>query len=90
MNYNNETHISTIKDVESFFDFLLQERNVSFHPDDDFADYVSIETGEPIFNKDETSTFNRLMGEAFDVCELNGVDIYSIGCDRFWEAVKCR
>jgi hypothetical protein len=43
MNYSNKSHINTEADVKSFFHHLVAERKVNFHPDDDFADYISID-----------------------------------------------
>ncbi len=36
--------INTIEDVKLFAFQLVNEENMSFHPDDDFADYISMET----------------------------------------------
>lgn len=43
MNYSNKSHINTEADVKSFFHHLVDERKLNFHPDDDFADYISID-----------------------------------------------
>lgn len=34
MTYTNESHIKTVKDVETFFHHIVSERKVNFHPDD--------------------------------------------------------
>ena len=67
-----------------FFDYLLLERKVNFHPDTDFSDYVSLETGQQTFTKEEVAIFNRLMDEAFEICKKNNVDIYEIGINKLW------
>ena len=41
MKYNANSHIMTVKDVEAFFHHVVYERNVNFHPDNMFEDYVS-------------------------------------------------
>lgn len=79
MQYNSQSHIIHLKDVVYFFEHLLYERHLSFHPDDDFNDYVSMETGENTFSKEEAKIYNRLMEESFEVCEINDTEIYSIG-----------
>ena len=43
MTYNIDSHIKTVEGVKAFFHHLVYERKVNFHPDDDFADYVSCE-----------------------------------------------
>ena len=79
MEYNNQSHITSLKEVVYFFEHLLNERKVSYHPDDDFAEYVRTSTGEPTFTAQEVDVYNRLMEESFDVCDNEGIDIYSIG-----------
>lgn len=79
MTYNNESHIRAVEDVKAFFHHLVEERKVNFHPDDDFADYICYADKTPTFTKEEVAIYNRLMDEAFDVCETKGVDIYDIG-----------
>ncbi len=79
MKYNSQSHITKLTEVVIFFEHLLYERKVSFHPDDDFVEYVSSDTGEPSFTSEEVAVYNNLMNESFDVCEKAGVEIYSIG-----------
>lgn len=87
MVYTNENHITSVKDVESFFHHIVFERRVNFHPDDMFEDYVSCEGGINTFTLEECSVYNRLMDESFKVCEKEGVDIYSIGLTELQTAL---
>lgn len=70
--------------VEKFFDHLLDQRKLTFHPDTPFEDYINIETREPSFTKEEVETYNRLMEESFSICESEGIDIYEICCDKLF------
>lgn len=79
MTYNSNSHIKSVKDVETFFHHIVFERKVNFHPDDLFEDYVSCEGGINTFTLEECAIYNRLMDESFKVCENEGIDIYSIG-----------
>lgn len=79
MTYTATSHIHSVKDVETFFHHLVEERKVNFHPDDDFADYICYEDHTPTFTSEEVQVYNRLMDEPFDVCEKTDTDIYSIG-----------
>lgn len=79
MIYTITSHITTVKEVETFFHHIVYERKVNFHPDNMFEDYVSCERGIPIFTLSECAIYNRLMDESFKVCEKEGVDIYEIG-----------
>lgn len=78
MKYNSESHINTVDQVKEFFDYLAMERKVNFHPDDDFSDYINLNTNEPTFNAEEVAIFNTLMDESFVVCESNQTDIYEL------------
>ena len=82
MNYNTESHINTVKDVETLFHHIVFERKVNFHPDDMFEDYVSCEGGINTFTVEECAIYNRLMDESFSICEKSGVDIYEIGLNE--------
>ena len=79
MQYNINSQITTINDVEAFFQHLVSERSLSFHPDDRFEDYISCDDGSNIFSEKECAIYNRLMDECFEVCEKNGANIYAIG-----------
>ena len=67
--------ITTTKDVAAFAKQLIKE-GVSFHPDDDFNDYINLETKEPTYTKNEADFRNELMNQCFSICEKNGIDIY--------------
>jgi hypothetical protein len=71
------TKIETTEDVKSFAKQLIAE-GVSFHPDDDFEDYVNYKDGAPTYSKQEAAIRNELMNSCFVVCEKEGVDIYDI------------
>lgn len=79
MQYNKNSQIKTINDVEAFFQHLVTERNLSFHPDDRFEVYVFCDDGSNIFSEKECAIYNRLMDECFEVCEKDGADVYAIG-----------
>lgn len=79
MEYSSNCHITSVKDVETFFHHIVYDRKVNFHPDDMFEDYVSCEGGVNTFTLEECALYNRLMDESFSVCDKEGVDIYGIG-----------
>ena len=85
MNYTSSTHIQTVEDVKTFFHHLIDERKVNFHPDDDFRDYSFYADGKPAFTEQEANVYNRLMGEAIDVCEKAHADIYGIGFEMMMD-----
>ena len=80
MQYTKESVIVTIDDVKEFFNHLVNERQVVFHPDDPFEDY-KFENGQVVFTQEECVVYNRLMDESFEACEKNGTDIYALGLE---------
>ena len=87
MGYTKESHITSLKDVETFFPHIVFERKVNFHPDDMFEDYVSCEGGINTFTLEECAIYNRVMDECFTVCKIKVVDIYRIGLDELQTAL---
>lgn len=85
---DEKSHITSVADVKAFFHHLVDERKVNFHPDDDFADHISLDDQTPTFTDDEVILYNRLMEESFDACEAAGVDIYELGLQELEKALK--
>lgn len=71
------THIQNLKDVAAFAKQLIAEK-VSFHPDDDFNDYIFFDTRKSCYSKDDAFKRNKLMDDYFTVCEKEGADIYNL------------
>ncbi len=69
--------IKSVADVE-YFARLLVEEGANFHPDNDFLEFVNFETGEPTYTSEEAELRNMLMERAFEVCEKEEKDIYSV------------
>ena len=70
--------INSIADVQVYFENIFDE-GTEIHPDDDFNNIVNLETGEPVYSKDEATERNLLMGKAFDICQDKSIDIYDLG-----------
>lgn len=60
--------------------YIVEDRNVNFNPDDMFEDYM-LSDGTTAFTPEECEIYNRLMEESFDICEKEEFDIYEIGLD---------
>ncbi len=71
------TQVQNLEDVATFAKQLITEK-VSFHPDDDFKDYIFYKTGTPCYTKNEADQRNKLMEDCFAVCEKEGADIYNL------------
>lgn len=67
--------IRTTNDVVVYAKQLIKE-GVNFNPDDDFNDYINLETQMPTYTKQEADFRNDLMSQCFKVCQKNGIDIY--------------
>jgi hypothetical protein len=68
--------IENLEDVAEFMHNLVEE-GVNAHPDEDFRNCVNMETSKDTFTESEADHRNELMEASFDVCEKEGVDIYS-------------
>lgn len=74
--------IQNVTEIREFFEALIAE-GTSFHPDDDFSEYIVTETQEPAYSESEAKHYNELMGQCFEVCEVENVDIYDISMEIF-------
>lgn len=74
------TKIETADDVKAFAKQLISD-GVSFHPDDDFNDYVNFKENTPTYTKVEADLRNDVMNMCFEVCEKEGIDIYDTMLD---------
>ena len=80
--------INTIEDVKLFAFQLVNEENLSFHPDDDFSDYINLNTKEPLYSAEEVSELNILMDKCFILCEQAEVDIYELMGEPLFERIS--
>jgi hypothetical protein len=76
------TEIKTIEDVEEFVTQLVAE-GLNYHPDDDFENYIDIETGDPSYMPEEALLRNKLNQQCFEICEKTETDIYDISMEIF-------
>ena len=74
----NLEHISTVEQVQEFTRYLVEDLKVNIHPDNDFAEYIELNTGKQSFNAEEIIKGNSLMEECFKVCEVNSISIYDL------------
>ena len=84
--YTEESHITTVEEIKDFFHHIVYDLGINFHPDDDFKDYVSYETGERTMDDEQAELYNRLMDEAFEVCDND--QIYEIGSELLFERLQ--
>ncbi|HEY5569983.1 MAG TPA: hypothetical protein VIK42_00740 [Bacteroidales bacterium] len=80
--------IKTIEDVALFASQLVNKENLNFHPDDDFSDYINLETQESLYSEKEIQTLNQQMKKCFDVCNQFGTDIYVLMGQPLFERMK--
>lgn len=71
------TQINSISDVKVFARQIIEE-GVSFHPDDDFNDYIFFSTKEPVYSPEEAAIRNNIMKQCFEYCTKNDLEIYEI------------
>ena len=80
--------INTIEDVKLFAYQLVNEENLSFHPDNDFGDYINTDTKAATYNTEQASHLNMLMDKCFVVCEQSGIDIYEIMGEPLFQRMR--
>lgn len=66
--------INNIEDVKSFFQFLYDEYDLIYHPDDSFHEYID-NTSALVFSEDQAEYLDSVMQKCFDVC---GIKIYEV------------
>jgi len=72
------TQIQTLNDVVAFAKHLVEVEKLSFHPDDDFRDYIKLKDNQPFYSETEAVLRNKLMNDCFEVCNKNNVEIYEL------------
>ncbi len=76
------TEIKTLNDVSAFIVQLVAE-GLNYHPDEDFNNYINIETHEPSYTKEEAQIRNDLNMQCFEVCGRNKADIYNVSMEIY-------
>lgn len=93
--------IKTTEDVVAFFE-ILQGEGLTFHPDDNFSDYIRfgskmgafdeagnyIQTeGTPFYTPAQARIREAMLNRCFEVCSIAGEDIYKLAEDVFMSEV---
>lgn len=73
-----EGTINKPEDVSRFFKWLVERKNLCFHPDDSFFDYINFDTKERSFTDSEADALDDVMERCFEVCDDAGEDIYQL------------
>lgn len=81
------TEIKTLQDVQTFAQHLTKKERLSFHPDDDFFDYINIKTRERFYTDEEAKLRNKLMDDCFNVCKQENAEIYDIMYPSLFETI---
>lgn len=71
-----------------FFHYLIEKESLNFHPDEDFTNYINLESELPSYTEEEAKFRNKLMEDCFTVCIRENVDIYSIGYELLYNKLK--
>lgn len=79
--------IKTIENVKTFIAWCINDKNLIYHPDNKFEDYIAVlakDENEMIFSIDEAKYLNTCQELAFEVCEKTlpqDEDIYSLAME---------
>ena len=81
-------NINSVRDVEIFASQLVNDENLSFHPDDNFSDYINLVTQKSLFSVEKAALLNKMMDQCFEVCLKKNVDIYELMGKPLFERCK--
>lgn len=73
--FNEFQTIKTLAEVRAFASYIYFDLSTTFHPDNDFAEYVTPD-GKPAFTPIRASRLNERMSECRKVCEAFNADVY--------------
>ena len=62
--------------------------NNEFVYDDDFSDYINLNTKEPLYSAEEVNELNIMMDKCFTLCEQAEVDIYELMGEPLFQKMK--
>ena len=82
--YTENDRLRTLDEVKAFFEYLVKDLSVSFHPDESFHETVDYKTGEPTFSDADADILDNLMNDASSGCVSEGKDIYELS----WEVLR--
>lgn len=77
------TTITDLEEVKSFFISLIEEENLNFHPDEDFNNYINLDSKLPTYTDEEAMRLNGLLEKCFEICEKERIDIYNLSMEIF-------
>lgn len=80
--------VKSVDEVKAFFSYLIKNESISFHPDEDFRNYIFSETGNDTLSSETADHYNNLMNEAFEVCEIAGDDIYALAMSELKSTIS--
>lgn len=79
--------IEAQEDVKKFFEYL-RDFNLVFHPDDDFLQYIDLESDIPTFTIEEGKYLNSILDKCHIVCgDMDEGLIYQIGMEVFYPEI---
>lgn len=76
-----KNQIESLEDVNQFINILISELG-SFHPDDDFRDYIDMEKNIPTYTTEEGDLRNSLMSKCIEICGESNVDLYDLVMEK--------
>ena len=77
------TTITNLEEVKNFFISLIEEENLNFHPDEDFQNYINLDSKLPTYTDEEAMRLNGLLEKCFEICDKKGIDIYNLSMEIF-------
>lgn len=76
--FNLNNPITSVNDIRSFVEYIINTEQVSFHPDTPFNDYINLETKERTYTDEEAELRDSKLQECFEFGEMNGFDAHEM------------
>lgn len=72
--------VQNLQDVQKFAEWLIDEKDVVFHPDTPFSHYVTSDNSQ-FFSDKECKKLETILTNCWEICNKNEVDIYDLMCE---------
>ncbi len=73
--------------IAGFFRSLITTKELNFHPDTPFEDYIGANS-VPTFTNEESIILDKAMEACFVYCQQNQLDLYEIAVDVLTEILS--
>jgi hypothetical protein len=81
--------INSREDIAAFFNYLVHDLGLSFHPDTPFSEYVQPDNSL-CFTLGQVEHLEGILEQCYAWCHAEDIDIYDIALDTFHQTSRTR